>query len=167
MARREKAAEMIGLATQAVAVWLPKLVAAVEAAERQLAQAPAKFAEAAADVRQQLGHLLAPGFLRETPWRWLQHYPRYLQAAVLRLERLPASPPRQDGDRQREVAGWWKRLEQLGGEHAVQGWIDPELEQLRWMIEEYRVSLFAQPLGTSLPVSDKRLAKQADAVRRV
>lgn len=166
MARREKAAESIGLATQAVAGWLPRLATAVEAADRQLAQAPAKFAEAAADVRQQLGQLLAPGFLRETPWRWLQHYPRYLQAAASRLEKIPSTPPRQDGDRHRQVARWQQHLEKLGGEHALQGWLDPALEQFRWMIEEYRVSLFAQTLGTSLPISDKRLEKQLQTVRR-
>ncbi len=166
MDRRGKAAESIGLATQAVAGWLPKLVAACEAADRQLVQVPAKHAEAAADVRQQLCHLLAPGFLRATPWRWLQHFPRYLSAASWRLEKLPAAAPRQDGDRQRQVAIWWQQFEKLGGEHSLQGWLDPALEQFRWMIEEYRVSLFAQPLGTSLPVSDKRLEKQLQLVRR-
>jgi ATP-dependent helicase HrpA len=166
MARREKAADSIGLATQVVAAWLPKLVAACEAADRQLAIVPAKHAEAAADVRQQLSHLLAPGFFRATPWRWLQHVPRYLSAAAWRLEKLPAAPPRQDGDRQRQVAVWWQQLEKLGGEHSLQGWLDPALEQFRWMIEEFRVSLFAQPLGTSLPVSDKRLEKQLQLVRR-
>lgn len=112
------------------------------------------------DLRQQLADLTPPGFLANTPWQWLQHYPRYLKGMLLRLQKMTSGGPARDKQSYEQlaprVAAWRERSEQL----ARQGKVDPELTQYRWMLEELRVSLFAQELGTSLPVSPQRLDKQ-------
>ncbi|MOA53082.1 ATP-dependent RNA helicase HrpA [compost metagenome] len=59
-----------------------------------------------------------------------------------------------------EIAGYWEQYRARLAKHAQEGKRDPELVLYRWMLEEYRVSLFAQQLGTRMPVSDKRLNKQ-------
>lgn len=64
-----------------------------------------------------------------------------------------------------ELQRLWNRYEQKAAEHQLQGRVDPELLKFRWLLEEYRVSLFAQQLGTSQPVSAKRLEKQWELVR--
>jgi ATP-dependent helicase HrpA len=95
-------------------------------------------------------------FLTATPWNWLRQYPRYLRAIRIRLETLAGSAAR---DRQchEQFSPWWRLLVEQSRQRQFQGFLDPELIQMRWMLEEYRVSLFAQRLGTSMPVSSKRL----------
>ena len=118
------------------------------------------FPIATADMREQLAHLIYPGFLSQTPMTWLRHYPRYLKAISLRLAKLSASPSR-DSQQQAELAPLWRRyrstMQQLEKRDASP---PPELQEYRWMIEELRVSLFAQELKTIQPVSAKRLEKQ-------
>ena len=63
-----------------------------------------------------------------------------------------------------ELAGYWEQYQARLGKHSQEGKRDPQLTLYRWLLEEYRVSLFAQQLGTKLPVSDKRLSKQWGAV---
>ena len=111
------------------------------------------------DIRGQLAALLPPGFLTATPWRWLAHYPRYLKAISLRLNKLAGGLPR-DRQNQELIASRWAAYQQRAEEHRRGGADDPELVQFRWMIEELRVSLFAQELGVSVPVSPQRLDKQ-------
>lgn len=117
------------------------------------------LASALADLKSQLDYLVYPGFVRATPWERLVHYPRYLQAMALRLQRLERDPAK-DRARALAVTPLWRRcLERL---HA-QGTVDEpsqDLERYRWMLEEFRVSCFAQDLGTSEPVSEERLAEQ-------
>lgn len=162
----ERTSQSIAVATQEVAQWFPKLVRAGLEAQRQLSATPAKYAESAANAKRHLAWLTGEGFLQQVPWQWLQHFPRYLQAIQWRLEKLPTTPPKVDGDRWRSVERWEQQWQQLHTFHQTQGWVDPELERFRWMLEEFRVSLFAQQLGTSLPVSEKRLEKQLQSVRR-
>lgn len=107
------------------------------------------------DIQLQLERLLPEKFLQTTAFEWLRHYPRYLDGIRVRLEKAPYFGP---GDEKstREVAYYWDRFEQL---RSTRG--DSRLIQsLRWSIEEFRVSLFAQRLGTSVPVSPERLDKQ-------
>jgi ATP-dependent helicase HrpA len=106
-------------------------------------------------IEEQLDHLLARGFLRRTPSPWLAQLPRYLSAIEVRIDKLAAGHTR-DALLESEIRPFWERW--LGAREA--GEIDPELAQFRWMIEEFRVSLFAQPLGTSIKVSAARLEKQ-------
>jgi ATP-dependent helicase HrpA len=119
------------------------------------------LAEAVAlnDIKSQLGHLVYPGFVRETPAQWLKELPRYLKAIEMRLEKLP-SQVQKDRVWSIELAGLWAQYQARASKHAQEGKRDPELTAYRWWLEEYRVSLFAQQLGTKMPVSDKRLSKQ-------
>ena len=106
------------------------------------------------DLREQLDALLTPGFLREQPATRLAHYPRYLKAMRLRGERLRQDPAK-DQQRMLQVMPYWRAWLQ----HRAAGTDAAELAELRWLIEEWRVSLFAQELKTAEPVSAKRLAK--------
>jgi ATP-dependent helicase HrpA len=112
--------------------------------------------EVADDVAAQLQRLVPKRFLVATPWGQLQHLPRYLKAVVLRLDKLRADPAR-DAARLAELRPleqrWLRRQAELRGvAHA-------RLEEYRWLLEELRVSLFAQELRTPQPVSAKRLDK--------
>jgi ATP-dependent helicase HrpA len=119
--------------------------------------------DAAASIDAELTALLPPDFIESTPREWLSHFPRYLKAARRRIERLT-------GDVDRDVAlnarvapfaEAWRTLQN----EAPQARPRPELQQLRWMIEEFRVSLFAQEMRTVLRVSEKRLAEQLEKAR--
>jgi ATP-dependent helicase HrpA len=111
------------------------------------------------DLREQVDALLTPGFLRELPPSRLAHYPRYLKAMRLRAERLRQDPAK-DQQRMLQVMPYWREYlkHRAGGTSAV------DLAELRWLIEEWRVSLFAQELKTAEPVSAKRLAKALAAL---
>ena len=109
-----------------------------------------------ADLRAQMQHLIFAGFVGATPAEWLAEYPRYLQAARLRLERAVRDPGK-DRDKRAQLARHWDRY--LGRVAEASG-PDPELATYRWMLEEYRVSLFAQELGTAITISPKRLDAQ-------
>ncbi len=106
------------------------------------------------DLREQFDALLTPGFLRELPTARLAHYPRYLKAMRLRAERLRQDPAK-DQQRMLQVLPYWRAYLQ----HRAAGADPASLAELRWLIEEWRVSLFAQELKTAEPVSAKRLAK--------
>ncbi|MEE4128869.1 ATP-dependent RNA helicase HrpA [Pseudomonas viridiflava] len=111
------------------------------------------------DIKAQLGKLVYPGFVRETPAQWLREMPRYLKAIEMRLEKLPGQVQK-DRVWSIELAGLWAQYQARADKHRQEGKRDPELAVYRWWMEEYRVSLFAQQLGTKMPVSDKRLSKQ-------
>jgi ATP-dependent helicase HrpA len=111
------------------------------------------------DIKQQLGNLVYPGFVRETPGLWLKELPRFLKAIELRLEKLPAQVQK-DRVWSGELSGYWAQYAARLDKHRQEGKRDPQLELYRWWLEEYRVSLFGQQLGTKVPVSDKRLGKQ-------
>jgi ATP-dependent helicase HrpA len=112
------------------------------------------------DLREQRDELLTPGFLRETDPIHLGHYPRYLRAMRLRAERLRQDPAR-DQARMLHVQLYWREyLKRRAGKDVDQ----PAMDELRWLIEELRVSVFAQELRTPEPVSPKRLAKALAAL---
>jgi ATP-dependent helicase HrpA len=115
------------------------------------------------DMRQHLGRLITRGFVADAGAAALRHYPRYLAALAERRRRLDESVAR-DVDLMARVGefqqGWEQRMAALpAGRPPGAG-----LEQLRWLIEEYRVSLWAQHLGTAAPVSDTRLRKLMNAL---
>ncbi|MHB8816067.1 MAG: ATP-dependent RNA helicase HrpA [Steroidobacteraceae bacterium] len=122
-------------------------------------------ADALADVDTQLASLLPPDFIESTPHPWLGHLPRYLKAIARRLGRLPGQA-RRDAELAARVRPLSAGLERLRAEGLQAVSRDtgarPELDQLRWMIEEFRVSLFAQDLRTVLRVSEPRLAEQLE-----
>ena len=111
------------------------------------------------DIKQQLANLVYPGFVRETPGAWFKELPRYLKAVELRLEKLGAQVQK-DRVWSGELANAWAQYKARVDKHAQEGKRDEQLTLYRWLLEEYRVSLFAQQLGTKVPVSDKRLSKQ-------
>ncbi len=136
--------------------------------QKRIAALQKAYPQAAEDEKQHGARLLQAGFLARTPWQRLQHFPRYLKAAVLRLDKLRADP-RRDAQRAAELAPLeqaWQRERssraKLGG--SVRG--GAELEQFGWLLEELRVSLFAQELKTPVPVSSKRLAKLWHSIRK-
>ena len=107
------------------------------------------------DIQGQVERMFPPNFLRDTAFEWLRHFPRYLEGIGVRLEKAPHFG-QADEKNTREVAYYWERLEQLRSSRG-----DSRLIQtLRWSIEEFRISLFAQRLGTSFPISRERLDKQ-------
>ncbi|MDE1948122.1 MAG: ATP-dependent RNA helicase HrpA, partial [Burkholderiales bacterium] len=110
--------------------------------------------DVADDIQAQLQRLCGKRFLAATDWAALQHFPRYLKAVTLRLEKLRADPAR-DAARLAELKPveqrWLRRVADLrGAQHA-------RLDEYRWLLEELRVGLFAQELRTPQPVSVKRL----------
>ncbi|WP_425780291.1 ATP-dependent RNA helicase HrpA [Hydrogenophaga sp. T2] len=113
-------------------------------------------AEVAADIAQQLQRLVTKRFLTDTPYAQLQHLPRYLKAVQLRLDKLRADPAR-DAARLAELRPQEQRFWRLVAERK--GVQDARLQELRWLLEELRVSFFAQELRTPQPVSLKRLDK--------
>jgi ATP-dependent helicase HrpA len=112
--------------------------------------------EATADAAQQLQRLVPKRFLAATPWARLQHVPRYLKGIVLRLDKLRADPAR-DSTRLAELRPQEQRFWRLLAERK--GAMDDRMEDFRWLLEELRVSFFAQELRTPQPVSVKRLDK--------
>jgi ATP-dependent helicase HrpA len=112
--------------------------------------------DATADATQQLQRLMPRRFLAATPWAQLQHFPRYLKAIQLRLEKLRADPAR-DSARMAEVKAEEQRFWRLVAERK--GALDARMQEFRWLLEELRVSFFAQELRTPQPVSVKRLQK--------
>ncbi len=129
-------------------------------AGRLQGELPLSWQEAAEDIREQLVSLVCPGFIGRTPPPWLGHLPRYLRAIELRLDKLRYAP---DKDRQRRtlIEPLWRAYQQRVWDHAA-GRLeaDPELVGFRWLIEELRVSQFAQELKTAQPVSVKRLEQR-------
>ncbi|WP_354331632.1 MULTISPECIES: ATP-dependent RNA helicase HrpA [unclassified Undibacterium] len=115
------------------------------------------------DLQTQLQQLIGKRFIAENDFTQLSHFPRYLKAITVRLEKLRADPAR-DAKLLAEwnsVAQPWQRMPRKSGADA-----DPKLTEFRWLLEELRVSLFAQELRTPMPVSVKRLQKVWESLQR-
>jgi ATP-dependent helicase HrpA len=118
---------------------------------------------AAADLTEQLGNLVFPGFLSATRYDHLVDLPRFLQAARVRVDNLLANPARDQGPLATVL-----RCEDAFAElsaTAPPGPLPDFVEEIGWLLEELRVSLFAQPLRTKVPVSEKRLMSAVRAAR--
>ena len=119
-----------------------------------------------ADLKFQLAELVHPGFLSQTPLLRLEHYPRYLEACAIRFEKMP----REMGKERQYLPilkQWWEQYVERRAQFEKQGIWDADLEAFRWLIEEQRVSWYAQQLKTYGTVSEKRLNKVWAAIRRV
>ncbi|MCP3903240.1 MAG: ATP-dependent RNA helicase HrpA [Planctomycetes bacterium] len=123
------------------------------------------WAEIVVDERAHLDRLLPAGFLVATPTERLHELPRYLAAVLRRLEKLTGGGLTRDRAAAAELEELHARYERRRADHADRGITDPALDDFRWLVEEYRVSLFAQDLGTAVPVSPKRLEKAWAEVR--
>ena len=114
------------------------------------------------DVRTQLEQLLPHDFITRMPQNAFANAPRYLKAIARRLERLPTNA-RRDVELMQQLQPAtlaWRQLSERAGSR-----ITPELDALRWMLEEFRVSLYAQDLKTAIPVSAKRLELQLEKAK--
>jgi len=128
---------------------------------RRLADIGPAQPSAEADIESQLDDLLYDGFVGDVSTDRLTEYPRYLDAIDQRLDALEVDP-RRDVRRQAEVDPWWRRyLDHL----AAHGVYTPALDAYRWLVEEYRVQVFAQQLGTREKVSPKLLERAWRAVQ--
>ena len=104
------------------------------------------------EIGEQAQQLVYAGFVSATPLHWLPHLARYLRAALQRLDSLAGNSAR-ERTQSAVVRAYRQRYE----EALEKGWCGPQLDEFRWLIEELRVSLFAQTLGTSVKVSPQRL----------
>jgi len=111
------------------------------------------------DINQQLSELIYPGFLFSTPLQWLQQYSRYFKAIEIRLEKAPLQVQK-DKVQLAELSPHLGRLQELLERDGDLAWNNEALVQYRWLLEEFRVSLFAQSVKTLMPISGKRLNKQ-------
>lgn len=159
--RDQGAPEIVTFANQYEAL-LVQILTEVVAIKKQMKQAKNALALAFtfADIKDQLDRLIYPGVLSATPLDWLQQYPRYLRAIQLRLEKAPLDPQK-DKQAMASVARHWQQHDQLLNKKGLASYSqNRDWQNYRWMLEELRVSLFAQSLKTRMPVSDKRLNKQ-------
>jgi ATP-dependent helicase HrpA len=113
------------------------------------------------DARSQFDALVHPGFVSRTGLTRLRRYPVYLQGILHRVERLPDNPGR-DRVWMAEVQQAQERYMSAGGSLPLAPDAEPRIARARWMLEELRLSLFAQHLGTDGPVSLQRIAKALD-----
>ncbi|MDQ3762522.1 MAG: ATP-dependent RNA helicase HrpA [Actinomycetota bacterium] len=155
---RDRAHAELADAVRAVIAHVQRILAVAHTVETRLAELTASvFAPAVTDVRAQLTSLAGPGFVTATGAQRLPDLTRYLQAIARRLDKLPRDPNR-DRDWMHRVGAVTQAYQQLR-DRVGDG---PELQRIRWMIEELRVSYFAQELRTPYPVSDKRIYQAID-----
>jgi ATP-dependent helicase HrpA len=163
--RVEQGRSRFNLIAQEIARTASAILAERAALGKKLAALERGFPHAARDVLEQLERLLPPGWLARTPWERMQHLPRYLRAASLRLDKVRADPAR-DARLAAEVASLEQPYRRESAARARQGGESAGFAQFRWLLEELRVSLFAQELKTPVPVSVKRLSKLWETLRR-
>jgi len=118
---------------------------------------PPLLLPSARDMRDQLARLVPRRFLARTPAAWVRHLSRFLRGMQIRLQKMFNAGLARDAAALAELAPLWRMYVEREVVHEARGLRDPALEQYRWMLEELRVSLFAQELKTSVPVSVKRL----------
>jgi ATP-dependent helicase HrpA len=163
--RCTEAKPRVALIAQEIGRLVATILTEHQAAQKKLAAAKG-FAEAVRDVQEQLARLLPKDFVNATPYDRLVHFPRFLKAVSLRLDKLRADPPR-DARLLAELSPLqtqWLREDARVRKQGMQP--GTELEQFRWLLEELRVQLFAQELRTPVPVSAKRLAKLWQSIVR-
>ena len=161
--RREEAKGKINLVGRELARALESVVAELSGIPKRLAASRA-FPDVIKDIKEQLKGLFPKSFLLTTPHEQLRHYVRYVRAINVRLDKLRNAPER-DAVQMQAVA---KLFIPYAREVAARkGVVDERLEAFRWMLEELRVSLFAQELRTPMPVSVKRLTKVWESIRRL
>ncbi|MGY6236975.1 ATP-dependent RNA helicase HrpA [Burkholderia ambifaria] len=161
-ARRDEGRSRLNLLAQEIARLVGQILAEYAGLVKKLAQAK-PFAQAHADLQQQLAALVGKRFVIDTPYTQLAHFPRYLKGIALRIDKLKADPARdakQSGELLPLVQQYQRAVSQRGGV------ADPRLAEFRWLLEELRISLFAQELRTPMPVSVKRLHKVWESMQR-
>jgi len=161
-ARRDAAKGRLTLLAQEIARLVGTVLAEYATLSKKLLQAK-PFPAAYADMQSQLNALIGKRFVIDTPYAQLAHFPRYLKGIALRIDKLKADPARDarlSADFQPLLQNYQRAVSQRGGV------ADARLAEYRWLLEELRVSLFAQELRTPMPVSLKRLHKVWESMQR-
>jgi len=127
----------------------------------QLSLATPNAAKPANVWAEELDALVARRFLIAIPFVQLTHLPRYLKALATRMERAKLNPVK-DRERAQKLAPYLAALKRREAELPKTAAVRQRLDNFRWLLEEYKVSLFAQELGTAIPVSPKRLDEQLE-----
>ncbi|MFZ6772959.1 ATP-dependent RNA helicase HrpA [Undibacterium sp. SXout7W] len=162
--RREEGKARLNLLANEIARMAGQILAEYHSLPKKI-QGIKAHAQAAADIQNQLQMLITKRFIAETDFSQLAHFPRYLKAITIRMDKLRADPARDA----RQMAEWnsaaqgWVRAPRKSGHGSD---IDPKMLEFRWLLEELRVSLFAQELKTPMPVSVKRLQKVWESMQR-
>ncbi|MGN7983125.1 ATP-dependent RNA helicase HrpA [Burkholderia sp. 22313] len=161
-ARRDEGRSRLNLLAQEIARLVGQILAEYVGLAKKLAQAK-PFAQAHADLQQQLAALVGKRFVIDTPYVQLAHFPRYLKGIALRIDKLKADPAR-DAKQSSELLPLVQQYQRAVSQRG--GVADARLAEFRWLLEELRISLFAQELRTPMPVSVKRLHKVWESMQR-
>ncbi len=160
--RKEEGKARLGLLVNEIARLAAQILTEHHALPKKL-QGIKGHPQAVADIQTQLQGLVSKRFITDNDYGQLSHFPRYLKAIGVRLEKLRADPVRDA----RLMAEWqqaaqpWQRAQK-----GQNGKPDPKMMEFRWLLEELRVSLFAQELRTPMPISAKRLEKVWESMQR-
>ncbi|CAB3792238.1 ATP-dependent RNA helicase HrpA [Paraburkholderia fynbosensis] len=160
--RRDEGRSRLTLLAQEIARLVGQILGEYASVTKKLVQAKS-FAAAHADMQNQLDGLIGKRFVVDTPYTQLAHFPRYLKGMALRIDKLKADPPR-DARQFAEFAPLLQNYQRAVAQRG--GVLDPRLSEFRWLLEELRISLFAQELRTPMPVSVKRLYKVWESMQR-
>ena len=159
MKLKARARTRLPAVSQAVARQAQSIATEYQLLTAQQAKMPATVNRLKRDLEQQISLLVYKNCFSQTPWEQLQHVPRYLKALRLRIEKQPANPDR-DGKSAASVGLLWQKWQdKMSALYQAHVDIPQPLQDYRWLIEELRVSLFAQELKTPFPISIKRLEK--------
>lgn len=161
-ARKDEGKARLNLLAQEIARLVGLILTEYAAVQKKLPQAKA-HGQAYADLQQQLQRLIGKRFIADTPYAQLAHFPRYLKAMTLRIDKLKADAGR-DARVAAELAPLLQNYQRALTQRRDQD--DGRLDEFRWLLEELRVSLFAQELRTPMPVSVKRLHKVWESLQR-
>lgn len=164
--RRQQRAEKIAVATQQIAKWLPAWGEAYHEA-RSGWETPRGDRESVPldDIRRQVAGLTEAGFLSRFPWRWLQHYPRYFKAIAYRIDKLRSGGEARDREAMQTLRDLSAQIEAAAAQAVTPEAAAAIEAEFHWRLQELRVSLFAQPLGTAEKVSPTRIEKQLQQLR--
>ena len=158
-ARGKEAKNRLLLIAQEIARLASGILTEYHALQKSLPQLKV-HQQTAQDVRAQLEFLVHKRFIADTPFERLQHLPRYLKAINLRIEKLRANPAR-DAQCMAQIQPLSQAMQKLRQAHMA----DPRVDEFAWLIQELRVSIFAQELKTPVIVSVKRLEKMLAGIR--
>jgi ATP-dependent helicase HrpA len=158
--RKDEGKGRLGLLINEIARLVGQILAEFHGLPKKLQNLPQA---AASDMQAQLQGLVHKRFIAETEYSQLSHFPRYLKAMNVRIEKLRGNPTRDAqlmAEWQNAASQFLRTFKQAGKN------LDPRMIEFRWMLEELRVSLFAQELRTPMPVSAKRLQKVWESMLR-
>ena len=159
MKLKQRARTRLPAVSEAVARQAQAIALEYQLLINQQSKMPATVNRLRKDVDQQVQLLVYKNCFNNTPWEYLQYVPRYLKALRLRIEKQPANPDR-DGKNAASVGAIWQKWhDKISSLNQANLDIPQAMQDYRWLIEELRVSLFAQELKTPIPVSIKRLEK--------